>query len=466
MKKSIWLLVVVVALGFAGSPQLKNRVSFSFGGNYDNVITLTKNNDGGFLVGGIRDALDGSQAGITLIDQSGKQNWITLNGSPFTNSIFADEHKNIYWGTTSGFLKKSNDSGVVLWNKKIADGFVYVFCYRDMVVASTGGDFPKLTFFDSEGNQIQEIYISAEAVQGDWLPKLYGNKLWLFGTPRSKPGSAVVMMDINTGEKIWEKNFPLNLRTTGTVDTNGEGYLVATRLIVSGSPINEFVVTKIDSLGKELWQKNWFGRETDITNTENWIDGTNVSLERNLLVVAGSIQKGNSHTGEKNAYLTGVNATNGKLEWNLVINYRNGYLESTRAVEFTDSGRLAVLGVSVSNLSFNPPNLLYLDFYQVDKVLGVETPQSKIPTGFQLYQNHPNPFNPSTTIRYSLPKQSHVRLAVYDLLGREVAILVNEEKHAGEHEIRFDAFTLPSGIYIYYLKARKFMGMKKTVILK
>ena len=76
------------------------------------------------------------------------------------------------------------------------------------------------------------------------------------------------------------------------------------------------------------------------------------------------------------------------------------------------------------------------------------------------------PFNPSTSINYELPKSSVVRLSVYDILGREVSVLVNQRKNAGSYEVKFDAAGSPSGVYFYRLKAGDFVQSKKFVLLK
>jgi len=88
------------------------------------------------------------------------------------------------------------------------------------------------------------------------------------------------------------------------------------------------------------------------------------------------------------------------------------------------------------------------------------------PEGFYLSQNYPNPFNPSTVISYRLPVIGFVTLKVYDLLSREIATLVNEEKPAGEYEVEFDASKLPSGIYFYQLRAGQYSETKKMILLK
>jgi hypothetical protein len=89
-----------------------------------------------------------------------------------------------------------------------------------------------------------------------------------------------------------------------------------------------------------------------------------------------------------------------------------------------------------------------------------------IPLTFALHQNYPNPFNPSTTISYDLPVRSRVKLSIYNLLGQEVATLVNGEQEPGRYNVKFDASGLPSGIYFYRLEAGKFVDVKKMILVK
>ncbi|MCL4511420.1 MAG: T9SS type A sorting domain-containing protein [Bacteroidetes bacterium] len=81
-------------------------------------------------------------------------------------------------------------------------------------------------------------------------------------------------------------------------------------------------------------------------------------------------------------------------------------------------------------------------------------------------QNYPNPFNPSTQIRFSLSKPSHVKLAVYDMLGREVARLADEEMDAGYHSVTWNARNVSSGVYIYKLSAGSFVQVKRMILMK
>jgi len=96
------------------------------------------------------------------------------------------------------------------------------------------------------------------------------------------------------------------------------------------------------------------------------------------------------------------------------------------------------------------------------KILG----KNLVPTQYSLSQNFPNPFNPTTLIRYALPEADHVTLTVYDLLGRQVATLVNEIMQAGEHAVTWHSEGMPSGVYVYRLTARPFVQTKKMVLLR
>ncbi len=89
-----------------------------------------------------------------------------------------------------------------------------------------------------------------------------------------------------------------------------------------------------------------------------------------------------------------------------------------------------------------------------------------IPGQFILYQNFPNPFNPSTSMRFDIPRHSDVKLTVYNLLGKEVKILVNESLDPGSYEYKFDAGGLPSGIYYFQLKSTNILQTKKMVVVK
>jgi len=97
---------------------------------------------------------------------------------------------------------------------------------------------------------------------------------------------------------------------------------------------------------------------------------------------------------------------------------------------------------------------------------GVEANEDGIPETFLLFQNHPNPFNPTTMIRYGLPVRSRVTLAVFNMLGQRVSVLQEGEQAAGYHEIRFDGRQLASGVYICRFEAGAFVATKKLLLIR
>jgi N-acetylneuraminic acid mutarotase len=126
-------------------------------------------------------------------------------------------------------------------------------------------------------------------------------------------------------------------------------------------------------------------------------------------------------------------------------------------------GVLYTIGASTTS-GLAIPNSLVRAYTPI--TTSVEVLSTNIPSFFTLEQNYPNPFNPSTKISFALPERGNVSLKVYDLLGGEVAQLVNGEIEAGSYDLSFNASDLPSGIYFYKLQAGSFVETKKMILLK
>jgi len=110
---------------------------------------------------------------------------------------------------------------------------------------------------------------------------------------------------------------------------------------------------------------------------------------------------------------------------------------------------------------------IHIDSYQSPcNPSSVTEPTQDLPLQIVLHENYPNPFNPGTTINFELPRSSVVRLSVFDMLGREVSVLVNERKDAGLHEVRFDGSGLASGVYLYRLQAGTYIQTRKLLLLR
>ncbi len=118
-------------------------------------------------------------------------------------------------------------------------------------------------------------------------------------------------------------------------------------------------------------------------------------------------------------------------------------------------------------INWNAPLVFVAGYFASEgSSTGIGKEEGKGPDEFQLRQNFPNPFNPNTTISYRLPENDHVSLTVYDMLGKRISTLVNQQQSAGTHSVEFDATELSSGLYIYNVQTGKFVESKKMVLIK
>jgi hypothetical protein len=157
--------------------------------------------------------------------------------------------------------------------------------------------------------------------------------------------------------------------------------------------------------------------------------------------------------------------------------------------DFTDAGILAIPQVASGSLSSackcvltltDPVDARYVKFsvtpgsewtfddeYEVrnGSSTGVNT-EPVIPKEYSISQNYPNPFNPSTVINFQITQRGHVSLKVFNILGKEIAALVNEEKPAGSYSVNFNASSIPSGVYFYQIKSGSYSATKKMILMK
>jgi hypothetical protein len=119
---------------------------------------------------------------------------------------------------------------------------------------------------------------------------------------------------------------------------------------------------------------------------------------------------------------------------------------------------------SIRRGGINLPGTFAIGEFKITNGVNAETHGP--PTEFKLAQNYPNPFNPVTTIKYQAPNAGSVTLKIFDILGREIGVLVNEEKQAGYYTVQWGASGIPSGIYFYRMRSGKFVETKKMILIK
>ena len=229
-------------------------------------------------------------------------------------------------------------------------------------------------------------------------------------------------------------------------------------------------------------------------NGKNWTPINNGLVDYSILPLA--INKNDvifGGTNEGRIY----SSTNDGDNWNEVKQFQDSYIYSLtinsnnnifaavwnynilkgQVFYSTDSGKNwlsfndGLPGTGINSLAINSNGYIFAGtsgnsvFRSVNSTTSVNDEKS-IPSTFSLAQNYPNPFNPSTTILYKIPKTGLVSLKVYDILGREIKTLVNEEKPAGSYEVKFDRNRLSSGIYFYRLRVGENSSVKKMILLK
>jgi photosystem II stability/assembly factor-like uncharacterized protein len=151
-----------------------------------------------------------------------------------------------------------------------------------------------------------------------------------------------------------------------------------------------------------------------------------------------------------------LKSTNSGITWGVFQSCYSSYLLSTDFINQNTGYACSYDGIIIKTTTGGSP-------------IGIEPIGNNVPSEFRLYQNYPNPFNPVTKIKFSIPvtqKPVSASLIIYDILGREVKTLLNQNLTAGEYSVDFDASLLPSGVYFYQLRSGDFTASKKMILLK
>jgi len=440
--------------------------SYGSGGNYD-YLTIKYSSSGDTVwtrrYNGPRNALDkayaivlddsgnvyitGESEGLTgthgifedfatiKYSSEGTFRWVARYNGPAgdydrSNAITIDESGNVYvTGTSDGGSSgsgephfdyatlKYNNSGVFQWLKR----------YN----GSNSNDESKSVEVDITGNVYVTGFSFISGNDYDYVTIKYdfeGDTLWI----RSYNGPAD-----NT-----DKANNLAIDDLGNVYVTGNSY--------GGISTNyDYCTIKYNSDGDSLWVNRYNGLGSDIDQ------GISIALDKLY-----------------NVYVTGSSTAAGSLDY-ATLKYDS--VGDEKWVERYSNGGAAGSSDEVSSLYVDSLSNVYvtgmsaLDYATVkyvQTVTSVDNSTQNIPSRFILEQNFPNPFNPTTLINWQSPVSSHQTLTVYDVLGNEVATLVDEYKAAGSYNVEFDASGLSSGIYFYKLQAGSYVETKKMILMK
>ena len=261
---------------------------------------------------------------------------------------------------------------------------------------------------------------------------------WVQGNENPDPDGIVNVQDLSLLQ---------NIILTGVypngIEINACSYTILTKMddstkskvsvYVNNKGITIYSKLDVDIRGAQIEFANVFDNPSGFYINTDLGEGYYISIHDSLRVLLYD------RKGEK------VIKSGEHLIADIPFNISNPELVNVAKLILIDSNRQKITNSQVEVIHGNPPT---------------------IPLDYILYQNYPNPFNPSTTIDYSIPKKSNVILKAYNMLGVEVATLVNEEKNRGIYSVNFDALGLASGVYFYRIQADEFVQTKKMLLLK
>jgi hypothetical protein len=380
-------------------------------------------------------------------------------------------NENVCWYTTysTGLIYKTTDGGIT-WDNAMPSPFINGTIRP---IAALSGTSALFAYTNSWPNGTAIIYKTTNSGQ-NWVPVF------------SLPGgfiNGIKMINSTTG---YAQGPPVNgkwtiLKTTNSGD-NWETMQTAPDQI--GNDVG--VIDGFRAQGPHLFFTTWTGsrlyRSTD--HGINWTyssitppaiyllhfndadNGVLISTNNKLRTTDGG--QTFLPVNNLNGFIMRISGDGSNTYWALNL---NKILRSTNngadfGEVFTASNDLYGFDVYTNGCSIGWAGGDAGTAIKMDLVLTGINSNGTIPENFYLFQNYPNPFNPSTKISFVLPQANNVKLTVYDALGREVAVLVNEFRQAGQWNAEFNASALSSGIYFYRLEAGSFTETKKMLLIK
>jgi hypothetical protein len=238
-----------------------------------------------------------------------------------------------------------------------------------------------------------------------------------------------------------------------SIALDGSGNVYVTGFSLGSGSGYDLVTLKYNSAGVQDWIKRYNG-------TGNGNDyGFSVAVDGSGNVYAAGTRRG---IGTFDDFVTVKYNTSGAQQWVQTYNGPGNSADDATSIKVDMQGFVYVTGHS-TGISGHFDDYTTIKYSQS---IGIKIISSEIPKEFSLSQNYPNPFNPATNIKFQIPKSEFVNMVEYDILGRELATLVNEELKPGTYEASWDASNYPSGAYFYKLTTADYTETKKMMLIK
>jgi uncharacterized delta-60 repeat protein len=398
----------------------------------DEVYSLQADASGNvYLTGYSNGGASGDDVCTIKLNSAGAEQWVKrYNGSAdnddYGNSVVIDNSGNCY--VTCAVTTATNLDYLTLKYDAAGNQLWAVF-YNG---PANGEDFPSSNTIDASGNIYVTGYSEGTGTSRDYCTIKYNN---------SGAQQWVTRFD---GPDGWDEAFNIIIDNAGNVYVTGNSAGTGTG--------DDYCTIKYNNSGVQQWtaRYNGSGASNDYCN---WVA---VDPTGNVYVT-GIVGDGTGNP--QNMVTIGYNPA-GVQQWVQTYNGTGNEFDTGNALAVDNLGNVYVTGGSD-----NPNNT---DFFTIkySSTIGIQQVSSEIPQKFSLEQNYPNPFNPYTKIKFSVPQNSYVKIAVYDASGKTVETIVNDNLSAGIYETTFDASRYSSGVYFYKLITDNYSETRKMVLIK
>ncbi|NOS84824.1 MAG: T9SS type A sorting domain-containing protein [Ignavibacteria bacterium] len=417
-------------------------------------------------------------------DASGNQLWLqryngTNNDDDAPVSIAVDAAGNVYSGGWSSRTTTGLDYAIVKYSA--AGSQVWARTYSG---PGSGNDFMNMMIIDASGN-LYATGSSRGATNDDYATVKYSSAGTLLWTARYEgsgvdegialtvdlqgnvivTGSSVALNGKdyttikynNAGVQQWLKRYNRTASTedvpVGLVSDNTGNVYVTGYCEGLNTTSLDYVTLKYNSNGDQQWVKTFNSGLVGVNDKASSID---IDQTGNIYVTGTTISGGSDVD-----YGTIKYSPSGDVLWSVLYESSLSGNDNAVMVKCDINGNVFVTGHATGSIT----GLDYLTV-KYSQPIGITPISTEVPEGFSLGQNFPNPFNPVTNIKIQMPNSGFVKLAVFDITGKEVAVLVNENLSAGAYNVDFNASHLASGTYFYRLETNGFIDVKKMIIVK
>jgi hypothetical protein len=259
----------------------------------------------------------------------------------------------------------------------------------------------------------------------------------------------------STGVQQWVARYNgpgNNYDVGGCIKVDGFGNIYVAGLSTGIVTNCDYATIKYNSAGVQQWAARYNGPGNDVDEVSSLvIDGSG-----NVYVTGGSIGSGTNLD-----YATLKYNSAGVQQWAARYNGTGNGYDYSSALAVDGSGNVYVAGYSMgSGTNYDCVTIKY------SQQVGIQNISTEVPSAYSLSQNYPNPFNNTSNLKFQISKLSDVKIIVYDVMGREVQMLVNETLQPGTYETTFDGSKLTSGVYFYKLTSGDFSETKRMLMIK